>query len=165
MKFLKIKFINLIQIFIIICFCLVNLSQRSEVLAVTYSEKTAIILGVPDLIIGLTLLALGTSLPELATSISALKNKQNGIVIGNIIGSNILNLVLITPMIGFFSYVKLGREVIYRDFLTMLTLTIFFVIVLVFLRKYDLNLKFSYFLGVGFVFSYLAYISLLVGFI
>ena len=38
MKFLKIKFMNLIQIFIIICFCLVNLSQRSEVLALTYSE-------------------------------------------------------------------------------------------------------------------------------
>ena len=39
MKFLKIKFMNLIQIFIIICFCLVNLSQRSEVLALTYSES------------------------------------------------------------------------------------------------------------------------------
>ena len=37
MKFLKIKFINLIQIFIIICFCLVNLSQKSEVLAFTAS--------------------------------------------------------------------------------------------------------------------------------
>ena len=39
MKYLKIKFINLIQIFIIICFCLVNLSQKSEVLALTYSEN------------------------------------------------------------------------------------------------------------------------------
>ena len=39
MKFLKIKFANLIQIFIIICFCLVNLSQKSEVLALTYSEN------------------------------------------------------------------------------------------------------------------------------
>ena len=154
---------SLMKIILLLFVGLLALSIGAQ-LAVTYSEKTAIILGVPDLIIGLTLLALGTSLPELATSISALKNKQNGIVIGNIIGSNILNLVLITPMIGFFSYVKLGREVIYRDFLTMLTLTIFFVIVLVFLRKYDLNLKFSYFLGVGFVFSYLAYISLLVGF-
>ena len=105
-----------------------------------------------------------TRLRSFMTKDTTKPEKQNGIVIGNIIGSNILNLVLITPMIGFFSYVKLGREVIYRDFLTMLTLTIFFIIVLVFLRKYDLNLKFSYFLGVGFVFSYLAYISLLVGF-
>ena len=38
MKFLKIKFMNLIQIFIIICFCLVNLSQGSEVLALTYES-------------------------------------------------------------------------------------------------------------------------------
>ncbi|GIS26412.1 MAG: hypothetical protein CM15mP127_07850 [Gammaproteobacteria bacterium] len=106
---------SLIKISLLLFVGLLALSIGAQ-LAVTYSEKTAIILGVPDLIIGLTLLALGTSLPELATSISALKNKQNGIVIGNIIGSNILNLVLITPMIGFFSYVKLGREVIYRDF-------------------------------------------------
>ena len=38
MKFLKIKFINLIQVFIIICFCLVNLSQKAEVLALTSFE-------------------------------------------------------------------------------------------------------------------------------
>ena len=39
MKFLKIKFINLIQIFIIICFCLVNISQKAEVLALNPSEN------------------------------------------------------------------------------------------------------------------------------
>jgi len=39
MKFLKIKFINLIQVFIIVCFCLVNFSQKTEVLALTYSEN------------------------------------------------------------------------------------------------------------------------------
>ena len=74
---------SLIKISLLLFVGLLALSIGAQ-LAVTYSEKTAIILGVPDLIIGLTLLALGTSLPELATSISALKNKQNGIVIGNI---------------------------------------------------------------------------------
>ena len=39
MKFLKIKFINLIQIFIIFCFCLVNFSQKAEALALTSSES------------------------------------------------------------------------------------------------------------------------------
>ena len=39
MKFLKVKFINLIQIFIIVCFCLVNFSQKAEVLALTASES------------------------------------------------------------------------------------------------------------------------------
>ena len=38
MKILKIKFVNLIQIFIVVCFCLVNFSQKAEVLALTYSE-------------------------------------------------------------------------------------------------------------------------------
>ena len=38
MKYLKIKFINLIQMFIIFCFCILNFSQKAEVLALTYSE-------------------------------------------------------------------------------------------------------------------------------
>ena len=59
-------------------------------------------LGVPEMIIGLTILALGTSLPELAASVAALVKKKAQMVVGNIIGSNIFNLVFVVPMIGFF---------------------------------------------------------------
>ena len=51
-------------------------------------------LEIPDSFIGLSLIAIGTSLPELVTSISAAKRGNNQIIFGNIIGSNIYNLLL-----------------------------------------------------------------------
>jgi cation:H+ antiporter len=52
-------------------------------------------LGVPEIVIGITLVAVGTSLPELAASVVAALKKQADIVLGNIVGSNIANLLLI----------------------------------------------------------------------
>ena len=61
--------------------------------------KNSIILaktiGISDTIIGLTIVALGTSLPELTTSIMAAKKGEHGLAIGNAIGSNIINILLI----------------------------------------------------------------------
>ena len=51
--------------------------------------------GVPQLVIGLTIVAMGTSLPEAAVSISAALNESAGITIGNVLGSNILNVLVI----------------------------------------------------------------------
>lgn len=63
---------------------------------VTYSAKTvALKLGVSELIVGLTIVAVGTSLPELITSIVAAKKGENEIAIGNVIGSNIFNILFI----------------------------------------------------------------------
>ena len=66
--------------------------------AVIYAEKFALSIGISEVIVGLTILALGTSLPELAATISAIFKGKNQMVIGNIIGSNILNLVIIVPV-------------------------------------------------------------------
>lgn len=52
-------------------------------------------LGIPQLIVGLTIVAMGTSMPEAAVSITAALNGNAGITIGNVIGSNILNVLLI----------------------------------------------------------------------
>ena len=52
-------------------------------------------LGIPQLIIGLTIVAMGTSMPEAAVSITAALQKNAGITIGNIVGSNILNVLII----------------------------------------------------------------------
>jgi cation:H+ antiporter len=59
------------------------------------AKGIALALGVSSLIIGMSIVALGTSLPEMATSITAAKQNQSGIVIGNIIGSNIMNIVAV----------------------------------------------------------------------
>ena len=59
------------------------------------ASSIAVKLGVPQLVIGLTIVALGTSAPEAAVSISAAVDGNNGISIGNVIGSNIMNVLVI----------------------------------------------------------------------
>mgnify|MGYP003397316300 FL=1 len=81
--------------------------------------------GVSDLIIGLTIVALGTSLPELAASVMAARKGEHDIAIGNVVGSNMFNLlavigiaVIIAPMNS------IPLEVLQRDWIIMLLLTI-----------------------------------------
>ena len=81
--------------------------------------------GVSDLIIGLTIVALGTSLPELAASVMAARKGEHDIAIGNVVGSNMFNLlavigiaVIIAPMNS------IPLEVLQRDWTIMLLLTI-----------------------------------------
>lgn len=64
-------------------------------LLVTHGETLAKLLGVPDVIIGLTLTAFGTSLPELVTAITAISKKAHDISIGNVLGANILNIIMV----------------------------------------------------------------------
>lgn len=58
------------------------------------------LLGISPLVIGLTMIAFGTSLPELASSIAAAIKKKHGIAIGNVIGSNIINILLVLGVSG-----------------------------------------------------------------
>jgi cation:H+ antiporter len=73
---------------------LVVLSAGAHFLVVS-ATGLAGALGVPDVVIGLSLVAFGTSLPELAASVSAARRGESQIVIGNILGSNIFNVLLI----------------------------------------------------------------------
>jgi len=89
------------------------------------------LLGVSDLIIGLTIVAIGTSLPELAASvISALKNEHD-IAIGNVLGSNIFNLLAVLAMPGLIQPSDFSSELLSRDFIFMAGL---FVMLFVFAR-------------------------------
>jgi cation:H+ antiporter len=74
-------------------------------------------LGMSELVVGLTIAAVGTSAPELATSIVAARRGEGDLAIGNIVGSNILNLLLALPLIGFFSAVPVAvrPEAIWHD--------------------------------------------------
>ena len=80
--------------------------------------------GISDLIIGLTIVALGTSLPELAASVtSALKNEHD-IAIGNVIGSNMFNLLAVLGLPGLISPGPVDPAVISRDMPVMIALTV-----------------------------------------
>ncbi|MCW8899052.1 MAG: calcium/sodium antiporter [Gammaproteobacteria bacterium] len=80
--------------------------------------------GISDLVIGLTIVAIGTSLPELAASIvSALKNEAD-IAIGNIIGSNMFNLLVVFGIPGLMSPHIIDPAILERDFPFMIGLSI-----------------------------------------
>ena len=53
--------------------------------------------GISDLVIGLTIIAIGTSLPELAASIASIMKKEDDLAMGNIVGSNIFNILAVLP--------------------------------------------------------------------
>ncbi|MDA7600622.1 calcium/sodium antiporter, partial [Gammaproteobacteria bacterium] len=95
-------------------------------ISIVYAESSAILLGISELIIGLTIIALGTSLPELAATVAALKKGRHQMVVGNIIGSNVLNLVFVIPIIGFFGTVQLTPLIMQRDFSILAVLSLVF---------------------------------------
>ena len=81
-------------------------------------------LGVSTAIIGLTIIALGTSLPELATSVTSVLKDQDDIAIGNIVGSNIMNLLIVLPFPGLLSAGTMEAELFYRDYTGVLVTTL-----------------------------------------
>ncbi|WP_299584858.1 calcium/sodium antiporter [uncultured Microbulbifer sp.] len=82
-------------------------------------------LGVSDLIIGLTIVALGTSLPELAATIVAARKGEHDIAIGNVVGSNMFNLLAVVGIAGTIAPMSsVPPEVLSRDWPMVIGLTI-----------------------------------------
>ncbi len=80
--------------------------------------------GVDELLIGLTIVAIGTSLPELAASLSSALKNHHDLAIGNILGSNILNLLAVLPLPGLISASIVQDEIFTRDFFAMAVLSV-----------------------------------------
>ena len=82
-------------------------------------------LGVSDLLIGLTIVAVGTSLPELASSIAAARKGENDLAVGNVIGSNIFNTLVVVGIAAVITPIKaMDAEVLSRDLSIMSALTL-----------------------------------------
>ena len=81
-------------------------------------------LGVSEIIVGLTVIAIGTSLPELAASVTAAKKGQSDMAIGNVVGSNILNILAVLAVPALIHPISIDGIVILRDYTTMLVLTV-----------------------------------------
>lgn len=82
-------------------------------------------LGVSDLLIGLTIVAVGTSLPELASSIAAARKGENDLAVGNVIGSNIFNTLVVVGIAAVITPIKaMDAEVLSRDLPIMSSLTL-----------------------------------------
>ncbi|MBZ9556934.1 MULTISPECIES: calcium/sodium antiporter [unclassified Modicisalibacter] len=81
-------------------------------------------LGVSDLIIGLTVVAVGTSLPELASAITAVRKNEHDLVLGNVVGSNLFNLLAVVGLAGVITPIDVSSEVLWRDWPVMAVLTL-----------------------------------------
>ncbi|PIP85359.1 hypothetical protein COT86_00720 [Candidatus Collierbacteria bacterium CG10_big_fil_rev_8_21_14_0_10_43_36] len=97
------------------------------ILVVNSIEGISLLTGIPTTVLGLTLSAVATSLPELLTTVFSQKNHQEKITIGNVIGSNIYNLLLIGGIISLF---PLTRVVSIGEWLWLVITTISFVFIL-----------------------------------
>lgn len=111
--------------FVLIGLGLVLLLAGGEAL-VRGSVALAVRLGVSPLVIGLTLVGFGTSMPELVTSIQAGLAGSPGIALGNIVGSNIANILLIIGISALLMPITVRRDTLGRDGVLMIGATLLF---------------------------------------
>jgi len=93
-------------------------------LVVYGASEVARYFGVSDLVIGLTVVALGTSLPELAASVVSALKGEHDIAIGNVVGSNMFNLLGVLALPGLIRPDDIGDAVLMRDFPVMIGVTL-----------------------------------------
>ncbi len=91
---------------------------------VTGASDIARAMGISERVIGLTLLALGTSLPELAAAISAARRHEGDLVLGNVIGSNIFNLLCILGITSIVHPIRVSAAAIGLDFWIVLAISV-----------------------------------------
>ncbi len=96
----------------------------SSQLLVHGASDIARMLGISDTIIGLTIVALGTSLPELAAAIASAAKKEDDLALGNILGSNLFNLLGVLGVAGLLHPLQLDDSVLTRDYPVMFAMTV-----------------------------------------
>jgi cation:H+ antiporter len=85
-------------------------------------------MGISELVIGLTVVAVGTSIPELVVSVTSALKGQTDLAIGNIIGSNIFNILAVLSIPAIFAPTELSPMTLWRDYALMLAMTITLVV-------------------------------------
>lgn len=132
---------------------LVLLVKGSDLFVLT-SSRIARRFGVSEFVIGLTLVSVGTSIPELASSLTASFQQASGIVMGNILGSNIANIGLIASTAALLTNIKTEEVMLRRDGYIML-----FASILLFIFMLDFEI--SRLEALIFILFYLAYLLFL----
>lgn len=116
-------------------------------LMVYSAVEAAQLLGVSELLIGLTIVAIGTSLPELATSVVAARRGDADIILGNVFGSNIFNMLFILAIVAIIQPVPVTTQSIYVDLPIMIAFAA--VLVPIFLRDMVISRRNGVFLVTG----------------
>lgn len=124
-------------------------------LIVDSATNIALRFGVSERVIGLTLVALGTSLPELVVSVTAAIKHQYDMAVGNVVGSNIFNILFVLGLAAFIRPMPFAQEFISDGAIAMLAV----IILMIFTAK---NARLNRGAGITFVTAYLAYIAYLI---
>lgn len=119
-----------IEIFLYITGGVIGLFLGAEGL-VRGSSSLALKLGISPLVVGLTVVAFATSSPELVVSVKAAINGNPGIVIGNVVGSNICNIALILGAAALISPMKIKSQVVKREIPIMIFVSIILLLILI----------------------------------
>ena len=137
--FSKLSFEKPLLFGVSICFLSILITLFGADITVDSAISISKILNISDSFIGLTIIALGTSLPEIATSITAAKKGKSNMIVGNIIGSNIYNLLLILGFVSLFENFSYNKGILSRDALFLVLTVILFSLVIV--RKVKIGKK------------------------
>lgn len=127
----------------------------ASTLMVNGATTIAKMMGMSDVVIGLTIVALGTSLPELSATLACMKKNEHDLALGNIVGSNMFNLLGVLGISAAIKSYELPDEFLSTDYLVMLDLTLALVILsLIYVAK---NKPIPRLFGFIFVISYCIY--------
>ncbi|AHK14890.1 calcium/sodium antiporter [Thalassolituus oleivorans] len=127
----------------------------SSKLLVWGSTGIAQAFGVSDLVIGLTIVAIGTSLPELAASVASALKGHHDIAIGNVIGSNIFNMLAVMPIPGLLAVTAVEPMAFERDYMVMMGATIMLIALFALNYRKGTMGRVS---GLLMIFAYIAYL-------
>jgi cation:H+ antiporter len=149
------NFSKSVQLFIYVIFVVIGIAILVWGSNITIDSAVFIAreFGVSEIIIGLTLVAFGTSLPELATAIISIIKKENAILIGNVIGSNIFNILCVGGLVSSFIAIPVKERIIQLDLPVMMFISLLLLPV-VFMWN-----KIPRFLGLFLLILYFSYIS------
>lgn len=139
------------KIFLLIGLGLIGLPLGADILVVS-ATNIARSMDISETVIGLTLVAVGTSLPELATTVSAALRKQADVALGNVIGSNMANLLGIMGIASLFGEIPVPREILHYDILIMVAASV--LIAPFVLGRMNINRVW----GAGFLIAYVVYV-------
>ena len=109
---------------------------------------------ISEAVISVTILAIGTSLPELAASLMAISKKEQGIFVGNLIGSNIYNIGSVLGITAIIKEIPIAEEIILRDIVWMLIFVALIMVLSLLLKKG----KISKFKGIIMLVTYFVFI-------
>lgn len=119
------------------------------------AEEIAVDFGVSQRVIGLTVLALGTSLPELFTSVIAARKGETDLALGNLLGSNIFNVLSIIGITSIIKPLSVNMDILHTDFPWMIGITLLILPLMIFRKRLGTPS------GIILIVSYLLYVFFL----